>query len=62
MKINDKVIVAFLVTSGILSGPLASKYVSGLSVSEKRAMLEVADSSSTMDTDTSPVALKKAEN
>lgn len=62
MKFNDKVIVAFLVTSGILSGPLASQYVSGLSVSEKKAMLEVVGTTVVMNTDTSPVALKKAEN
>lgn len=62
MKINDKVIVAFLVTTGILSGPLASKYVSGMSVSEKKTMLQVVESSGDMETDTSPVALKKAEN
>lgn len=39
MKINDKVLVAFLVSVGIFSANVAVKYVSGLSDVQKNSLL-----------------------
>lgn len=41
MKINDKVLVAFLVAAGMFSLLQASQYVKTLSAKEKRALLSV---------------------
>jgi len=45
MKINDKVIVAFLVSVGIYSSMQARQYVGSLSVSEKKSLYSVANMS-----------------
>ena len=41
MKINDKVLVAFLVAAGMFSLLQAGQYVKTLSAKEKRALLSV---------------------
>lgn len=43
MKINDKVLVAFLVSAGFFSGMQAAQYVSSLSAKEKKAMMPVVN-------------------
>lgn len=44
MKINDKVLVTFLVSVGIFSANVAVKYVSGLSDVQKKSLLSSAKS------------------
>jgi len=41
MKINDKILVAFLVSAGLFSLLQAGQYVKTLSAKEKRALLSV---------------------
>lgn len=42
MKINDKVIVAFLVSAGMFSVVQAKQYIENLSAKEKKMMWSVA--------------------
>lgn len=46
MKINDKVLVAFLVSMGLFSSVQARQYVSGLSAGEKAVLMEAQESGS----------------
>lgn len=46
MKMNDKVLVAFLVSMGLFSSVQARQYVSGLSVSQKAVLMEAQKSGS----------------
>ena len=41
MKVNDKVIITFLVSMGMFSGISAAKYVSNLSKQQKKALMPV---------------------
>ena len=46
MKINDKVIVAFLVSVGVFSAVQAAQYVNTLSAKERGVMISAAKASS----------------
>ena len=41
MKMNDKVIVAFLVSMGLFSAGQATQYVNGLSMKDKKVIFSV---------------------
>jgi len=47
MKTNDKVIVAFLVSVGVLSTVQAKQYVNGLSTDKKKTLISAAQESHT---------------
>ncbi|HCC47880.1 MAG TPA: hypothetical protein DEQ38_07170 [Elusimicrobia bacterium] len=44
MKINDKVLVAFLVSMGLFSSVQARQYVSALSAGEKAVLMQAQNS------------------
>ena len=60
---NDKVVIAFLVSVGVFSNTLATQYVSSISYSEKKSLLSVAKSSNntTVDKGNSAVIVKYAD-
>jgi len=43
MKINDKIIVGFLVATGMFSNAIAVKYVTGLTSKQKSELLPIAE-------------------
>lgn len=44
MKINDKIVVAFLISTGLFSSAHAMQYVGSMSVKEKCALVSMAKS------------------
>ena len=64
MKINDKVLAAFLVSAGLFSGIQAVQYVASLSAGEKKAMMPIVNlaSSDVIAPDGSTVPQNVANN
>ena len=63
MKNTDKILIAFLVSVGMFSGAIATKYVSTLSSAQKNSLMPAAAASKNIillaNTNTTPIPIEK---